>query len=348
MITRFAEVDPVSPDPKIIEEAGELIRNGGLVAFPTETVYGLGGDAFKAESSKKIYAAKGRPSDNPLIVHIADPEAAEKAASDIPETYWLLADAFWPGPLTMIIKKSEAMPEETTGGLDTVAIRLPSHPVAAALIKASGGYIAAPSANASGRPSPTSAKHVKEDLDGRIDMIIDGGSCSIGLESTIVDLSSGKPQILRPGFITKEMLEDVLGEVELDPTLLKPSAGRPKAPGMRYRHYAPQGEMHIYIGEQQAVSERINSELDKAKAYGKRCGVICTEETRDKYEADSVVSVGSRDDVKGAAAEIYAVLRDFDDKGIEVICSEAFSEEGYGLALMNRLYKACGYQVVRV
>ena len=348
MNTRFAQVDPEKPDQGIIEEAAGVIKAGGLVAFPTETVYGLGGDAFMAESSKKIYAAKGRPSDNPLIVHIADIEAAEKAGSDIPGEFYLLSDAFWPGPLTMIVRKSPDMPYETTGGLDTVAMRMPSHPVAEALIRASGGFIAAPSANASGRPSPTTARHVKDDLDGRIDMILDGGSCSIGLESTIVDLSCGKPQILRPGFITREMLEDVLGGVDLDPTLFKPSAGRPKAPGMRYRHYAPQGEMHIYIGGQQAVSARIREELDKAKAYGKRCGVICTDETRAEYEADTVISVGSREDVKGAAAEIYSILRDFDDKGIEVICSEGFSEEGYGLALMNRLYKACGYLVVRV
>ena len=191
METRYVKVDPACPDEKIIKEAGEIIASGGLVAFPTETVYGLGGDAFRAESSKKIYAAKGRPSDNPLIVHIAEADAAEKAACDIPDEFWLLADAFWPGPLTMIVKKRESLPYETTGGLDSVAIRMPSHPVAAALIEASGGFIAAPSANASGRPSPTTAKHVADDLDGRIDMIIDGGSCDIGLESTIVDLSCG-------------------------------------------------------------------------------------------------------------------------------------------------------------
>lgn len=348
MNTRYITIDPENIDEKLMEEAGAVIKDGGLVAFPTETVYGLGGDAFRAESSKKIYAAKGRPSDNPLIVHIADPEDAGKAGCDIPDEFWLLSDAFWPGPLTMIVKKSEAMPLETTGGLDTVAIRLPSHPVAAALIRAAGGFIAAPSANASGRPSPTAAKHVKDDLDGRIDMIIDGGSCDLGLESTIIDLSCGTPQILRPGFITKEMLEDVLGGVELDPTLFKPSAGRPKAPGMRYRHYAPQGEMHIFTGESEAVCTRINEEIAKARSFGKRSAVICTNETKGCYDADAVVSMGSRDDVKGAAAEIYSVLRDFDDKGIELICSESFSEEGFGLALMNRLYKACGYQIVRV
>ncbi|MCR4584983.1 MAG: threonylcarbamoyl-AMP synthase [Lachnospiraceae bacterium] len=343
MNTVFVKTDPERIDEKIMAEAGRVIKEGGLVAFPTETVYGLGGDAFRAESSKKIYAAKGRPSDNPLIVHIAKAEDAGKAGKDIPDSFWLLADAFWPGPLTMIVKKSEAMPPETTGGLDTVAIRFPSHPVAAALIEASGGFIAAPSANASGRPSPTEARHVREDLDGRIDMIIDGGSCNIGLESTIVDLSTGRPQILRPGFITKEMLEDVLGEVELDPTLFKPSAGRPKAPGMRYRHYAPKGDMRIFRGDTEKICARICEEL-KANE-GSRTAVICADDTKDKYAADMVVSLGARDDAKGAAAAVYGILRDFDSEGIEKIYCEGFSEEGYGLALMNRLYKASGFNV---
>ena len=226
-------------EASVYEKAGEIIKNGGLVAFPTETVYGLGGDAFNPDSSKKIYAAKGRPSDNPLIVHIAEMSALDKLSDNIPKTLYDLADAFWPGPLTMIIKKKQAVPSETTGGLDTVAIRMPDHPVALKLIRAGGGYIAAPSANASGRPSPTLASHVEEDLNGRIDMIIDGGEVGIGIESTIVDLSGDVPMILRPGYVTRDMLERVIGTVETDPTLMKKTeGGRPKAPGMRY------GTMH--------------------------------------------------------------------------------------------------------
>ncbi len=346
METLFERTDPENPDPRVIEKAGEIIKRGGLVAFPTETVYGLGGDAFRAESSEKIYAAKGRPSDNPLIVHIADIADAGKAGRDIPDSFYLLSDAFWPGPLTMIVKKTEAMPLTTTGGLDTVAIRMPVHKVAAAFIKAAGGFIAAPSANASGRPSPTTAAHVKEDLDGLIDMIIDGGGADYGLESTIVDLTGDRPQILRPGFITKEMLSDVLGEVETDPTLMRPGQGRPKAPGMRYRHYAPKGDMCIYKGDTASVCERICGELEKNK--GRRRAVICADDTAKCYDAEAVVSIGERADVRGAASAAYGILRDFDAEGIEKIYCEGFSEDGYGLALMNRLYKASGFNVVEV
>ena len=202
-----------------IKEAAQIIRDGGLVAFPTETVYGLGGNALNAEASAKIYAAKGRPSDNPLIAHIANETGLYEIAAEVPESAKKLMDAFWPGPLTMIFSKKDIMPRETTGGLDTVAVRMPAHPVAQALIEEAGVPIAAPSANLSGRPSPTTAQHVKTDLDGRIEMILDGGSCDIGLESTIVDVTGEVPMILRPGFITKEMLEEVAGEIALDPTL---------------------------------------------------------------------------------------------------------------------------------
>lgn len=246
---------------EVMEKAGEILKSGGLVAFPTETVYGLGGDALNPEASAKIYAAKGRPSDNPLIVHIADMEALKVLASEVPEKAKILADRFWPGPLTMIMPKSDAVPYATTGGLDTVAIRMPSHPTAYELIRSSGVYIAAPSANTSGRPSPTTAQHVYEDLNGRIDMIIDSGKVDIGLESTIVDLTGEIPTILRPGYITRAMLEEVVGPVTIDKAILAEHEDpnlRPKAPGMKYKHYAPKGDLVIVEGKKQAVAEMIN------------------------------------------------------------------------------------------
>jgi L-threonylcarbamoyladenylate synthase len=261
MKTIMQTINPESFRDEELEEACRILQKGGLVAFPTETVYGLGGDAMHPEASAKIYAAKGRPSDNPLIVHIADMDALEDIAQSVPEAAVKLADHFWPGPLTMIFPKKEAVPKSTTGGLETVAVRMPSHPVARALIRESGVYIAAPSANTSGRPSPTKAEHVKEDLDGRIDMILDGGAVGIGLESTIVDLSTGVPTILRPGYITGEMLEDVLGEVQVDPAILSQKMNPnivAKAPGMKYRHYAPKGQMTIIEGDTGKVVDEIN------------------------------------------------------------------------------------------
>ena len=333
-------------DTAVYEKAGAIIKNGGLVAFPTETVYGLGGDAFNPDSSKKIYAAKGRPSDNPLIVHIAEMSALDKLSDNIPEILYDLADAFWPGPLTMIIKKKQAVPSETTGGLDTVAIRMPDHPVALQLIRAGGGYIAAPSANASGRPSPTLASHVEEDLNGRIDMIIDGGEVGIGIESTIVDLSGDVPMILRPGYVTSDMLERVIGTVETDPTLMKKTeGGRPKAPGMRYRHYAPKGDMQIFAGEMSSVAETINK---RVRQSSRRCGILCSDESIRLYDDKGIIirSLGSRTDLRSVALNIYRALREFDDEGIEEIYAESFDTEGFGQAVMNRMLKAAGYNII--
>jgi L-threonylcarbamoyladenylate synthase len=336
-------------DFDILQEAGSIIKQGGLVAFPTETVYGLGGDALNPASSKKIYEAKGRPSDNPLIVHIADMDALDKIVRDIPETAIKLAEAFWPGPLTMIFHKSDLVPCETTGGLDTVAVRMPVHRVAREFIRAAGGYIAAPSANRSGRPSPTIAKYVAEDLDGRIEMLIDGGDVAIGLESTIVDLTSDEPMILRPGYITKEMLEAVLSKVEEDRTLMRDDSGvAPKAPGMKYRHYAPKGELTIVVGAQDDVVRYINGQLNEAREEGKITGVIATDETVARYCADAEKSVGSRQDETAIAKELYRILREFDDEQAEVIYSEAFDTSGIGQAIMNRLLKAAGHKVVKV
>ena len=353
MNTKIIKVPPeevlTGADEEALQEAGRILKEGGLVAFPTETVYGLGGDGLNSESSRKIYAAKGRPSDNPLIIHICRLEDIHGIVSELTEDARLVAEAFWPGPLTLILPKAGRVPRETTGGLDTVAVRFPSHPVARKLIEYGGGYIAAPSANVSGRPSPTVAKYVIEDMDGRIDMIVDGGEVGIGLESTILDMTVKPARILRPGYITREMLEDVLGRVEMDEALIHPDSGIvPKAPGMKYRHYAPRGELVIVEGEPERVVEYINEQVTLAGEAGEKTGVISTRELAAQYRADVVKSVGSREDEESIARNLFAALRAFDDEGVTRIYSESFSSQGLGWAIMNRLLKAAGHKVVRV
>ena len=349
METKWIEIDENNIDQEAVEEAGRIIKGGGLVAFPTETVYGLGGDALNKESSKKIYAAKGRPSDNPLIVHICKWEDLEKIVKKIPDCAKVLADAFWPGPLTMIFEKNDLVPDETTGGLSTVAVRYPNHKTAMAFIEAAGGFVAAPSANVSGRPSPTEGKYVYEDMNGRIEMILDGGLVGIGLESTIVDLTEEIPVILRPGYITEEMLLKVLGEVKTDPTILNVAADMaPKAPGMKYRHYAPKGELTIVSGEVDKVVETINGQIKQAMDKGLKTGVIGTDETVCQYHADSKKSVGKRLDEASIARRLYQILREFDEEDVEILYSEAFDETGVGQAIMNRLLKAAGHKVLQV
>lgn len=340
-------------DREVMARAGQIIKDGGLVAFPTETVYGLGGDALNPDSSRKIYAAKGRPSDNPLIVHIYRWEDIYRIADPVPEAAVKLAKAFWPGPLTMILNKTELVPKETTGGLSTVAVRFPADHRALALIEAAGGFVAAPSANASGRPSPTLAQYVREDMDGRIEMILDGGEVGIGLESTIVDLTGKEPMILRPGFVTKEMLEEVLESVDVDRTILDANCKlRPKAPGMRYRHYAPKGELSIIEGDSETVTETICKKSRAAKENGAKVGIIATDETLARYRADSgadsIKSVGSRGDEASVGRNLYRILREFDDEEVTVMYSESFSESGFGQAIMNRLLKAAGHHVEMV
>lgn len=336
-------------EEKALMHAGEIIRAGGLVAFPTETVYGLGGDALNPGSSRKIYAAKGRPSDNPLIVHIYRFEDIYGIAGQVPEAAARLAEAFWPGPLTMILPKSSRVPPETTGGLETVAVRLPSHPAARKLIQYSGGYVAAPSANLSGRPSPTTAKYVIEDMQGRVEAIVDGGHVGIGLESTIVDLTVDPPQILRPGYVTEEKLAGILGQVEADAAVTASGGGEaPRAPGMKYRHYAPRGSLVIVEGEPEKVAAYVNSRTAEEKAAGYKTGVIATKEMHGQYGADVVKYIGSRDDEETIARNLFAVLREFDDENVLRIYSESFSSEGLGQAIMNRLLKAAGHHVVRV
>lgn len=347
METKIIQMSEEQIDKQKLEEAGAIIKAGGLVAFPTETVYGLGGDALNPASSKKIYAAKGRPSDNPLIVHIADMEALPPIVAEIPEQAKRLAEVFWPGPLTMIFRKSDLVPRETTGGLDTVAVRMPVHKVAREFIRAAGGYVAAPSANLSGRPSPTVAKYVAEDMGGRIEMIIDGGDVEIGLESTIVDMTVEEPMILRPGYITKEMLEEVLETVEEDCTLMRADSGQaPKAPGMKYRHYAPKGDLTIVAGEALKVIDYINEQTTQAAAGGKKVGVIGTDATIGQYHAQVCKSAGNREQDSTIAKELYRILREFDDEKVEVIYSESFSTQGLGQAIMNRLLKAAGHKVI--
>lgn len=350
MDTIIEKVDPRHIDTDVMEQAGKLIAEGELVAFPTETVYGLGGDALDPDASRKIYAAKGRPSDNPLIVHIADFDDMKRVAREVPEQAKKLADAFWPGPLTMIVWKSDAVPEATTGGMQTVAVRMPNHPVALELIRRSGCLIAAPSANTSGRPSPTEAQHVAEDLSGKIAMILDGGPVGIGIESTIIDLTEEKPMILRPGYITPEMLSEVLQEeVVIDPGIIAADDTRkPKAPGMKYKHYAPKAEMIIVDGAQDAVIHKINELTAAKRAEGKKVAVIATDETKDRYDAQVILSMGKRADEDAIAQHLYKILRECDELDVGEIYSECFQTPRIGQAIMNRLLKAAGHTVIHV
>jgi len=349
METKYLKINTDSFSDSELEEAGDIIKKGGLVAFPTETVYGLGGDGLNPESSKKIYAAKGRPSDNPLIIHIAELKDLFSITTGVSEKALLLAESFWPGPLTMILKKSSKVPFETTGGLDTVAVRMPNDKIALSLIKNSGGFIAAPSANLSGRPSPTKAEHVKEDMDGRIEMIIDGGSSIIGLESTIVDLTEEVPIILRPGYISMKSLSRVVGDVVYDPAILESGSDEaPRAPGMKYRHYAPKGELSIVKGEREKVIDYIKTQSMEALENGERVGIVATEETYLNYSATVVQNIGSRDDEETIARRLYAVLRDFDEDNITRIYSEDFETPNMGQAIMNRLIKAAGHHIIKL
>ena len=344
MKTLIEKMNKNNVDMQVIQRAGEIIKQGGLVAFPTETVYGLGANALDEEAAKKTYAAKGRPSDNPLIVHIAEYRALEKIAVDIPERTAAIAEHFWPGPLTMIFKKSEAVPYGTTGGLDTVAVRMPSDTIARELILASGGYVSAPSANTSGRPSPTLAEHVAEDLSGRIEMILDSGSVEIGLESTILDMTVEPPMILRPGAITADMLEEVIGMVSIDETILGAESEKaPKAPGMKYRHYAPKAKLTIVEGNIREEVLAIRQMVYAAMNDKKKVGIIATKETIAYYSNGIIRNIGSREDEKSIAKNLYAVLREFDSEGVDEIYSESFAMKGIGNAIMNRLEKAAGH-----
>ena len=350
MDTILRKIDVENIDISIIQEASDILKKGEMVAFPTETVYGLGANALDEMASKKIYEAKGRPSDNPLIVHVANMKQLEPLVKDIPENAVKLMKAFWPGPLTIVFNKSEKVPYGTTGGLDTIAIRMPDNKLALKLIEVSDIPIAAPSANTSGRPSPTNASHVMEDLNGKISMILDGGETGIGIESTIVDVTSGVPMILRPGYINKKMLEEVVGEVTVDRAVSEPASLdiKPKAPGMKYRHYAPKADFTIYDGELARVTVKIN---ETAKGYiqkGFKVGIIASDETKAEYDFGEVISIGTRDDEITITRNLYKVLREFDDRQVDYILGEAFVGGQLGQAIMNRLLKAAGYKVESV
>ncbi len=334
-----------------IRRGAEIIRSGGLVAFPTETVYGLGANGMDAEASAKIYAAKGRPSDNPMIVHIADRSELSGLTVEVTADMEVLMDAFWPGPMTMVVKARPEVPKVTTGGLDTVAVRMPNHPTALALIAAAGVPVAAPSANASGRPSPTAGQHVMDDLNGRIDAVIMGDACQIGIESTVIDMTGETPMILRPGKITAEDFAGVLGkEVTLDPALLKKPKFisnptdqdglgevtdedfKPKSPGQKYTHYAPKAEMIIFKGDPEAVRLAIAEAKMERIQFGEKVGVILYEDS----------------DPDGAARNFFAELRAMDKAGVDVIFAAALKEDGVGFAVMNRMFKSAGYHIIEV
>lgn len=333
-------VNKVKVYPQIVD-AAELLQLGQVVAFPTETVYGLGANAFSDEAVQLIFKAKGRPSDNPLIVHIANNKQLGELVEEIPEGAKKLMEAFWPGPLTIILKSKKQVSKYVTAGLSTVGVRMPDHPVALALIEASGLPIAAPSANTSGKPSPTSAKHVFEDLNGRISGIVDGGSTGVGLESTVIDCSQELFTILRPGSITPEMINKVVSNVEIDPATVKETEA-PKSPGMKYKHYAPDAQMHLVNGSIEFIHKLIHN----AKLEGKKVGILTTEENVNQYKADVVLACGKRDDLTTVAASLYDCIRQFNEENVDIIYCESFPYEGIGIAIMNRLWKACGHSVI--
>jgi len=348
MITQYFKVDRDKPAREVLKQAADLLRQGELVAFPTETVYGLGADGLNAQAVKKIYWAKGRPSDNPLILHIADTPAIEQLVRHVPANAAALMAKFWPGPLTIVLPRRRIVPDVVTGGLDTVAVRLPDSAVARELIRLAGVPVAAPSANTSGRPSPTTAEAVKADLDGRIAAIVDAGPCQVGVESTIVDCSTPVPTLLRPGGITLEMLQAVLGDVACDPALKGPTTVRPKAPGMKYRHYAPAAPLILVEAEPAVAEAIIKREVTAALARGERVGAIVSAETAAELPASVVTAVyGERGDYAAMAKRLYQCLRRFDLVPVDIIFAEGVAETGLGLAVMNRLRKAAGYHILR-
>ncbi|MEM1515347.1 MAG: L-threonylcarbamoyladenylate synthase [Thermoproteota archaeon] len=349
--TIILKVDEENPDPEKIMLAANVIRSGGLVAFPTETVYGLGADALNPDAVREIYVAKMRPMDNPIIVHVAKKDDVYRLTVDVPGSVEKLIESFWPGPLTLILKASSIIPKVTIGDLDTIAIRMPKHRVALALIREAGRPIAAPSANLSGRPSPTLAEHVIQDLYGRIDIILDAGPANIGVESTVLDLTCNPPQILRPGGVTCEELKAVLGEVTIHPAAVarrEVYVERTSSPGMKYRHYAPKAEILIVEGEASSIVKKIRELSEHYVKAGKKVGILTTDENLGEYNLGIVKSMGSRKNLALIARNLFRILREFDEDGVNLIIAEGLPEENLGLAIMNRLRKAAGYNIIRV
>lgn len=336
-------VDNLTGYPQITQ-AADLLLNNEVVAFPTETVYGLGANALNDQAVAKIFEAKGRPADNPLIIHIADEAVVSDFVEEIPEKAKQLMKAYWPGPLTIILKMKEGvLSEKATVGLSTVGIRMPDHPVALALLQKTNLPIAAPSANSSGRPSPTTAEHVWDDLQGKISGIVDGGPTGVGLESTVLDCTEEIPVILRPGGITAQQIEEVIGKITVDPALLD-SGQKPKSPGMKYRHYAPDAALVLVKGEREDIQRLI---LEKQQE-GLKVGVLTTEENENFYQADKVIACGSRKNLDSVAGSLYDTLRNFNSADLDLILSEMFPDEGVGQAIMNRLVKAAGYRIISI
>ncbi len=347
--TVFWRVDKNCPDPEVIRQAGHILRRGGLVAFPTETVYGLGANALDGRAVESIFTAKGRPRDNPLIVHIADTGMVYRYTRSVPERALLLMRRFWPGPLTLVLPGNGRIPREVSAGLDSLAFRMPDHPVALALIREAGVPLAAPSANLSGRPSPTTARHVYSDLNGRIDAILDGGPAGMGVESTVLDVTGDVPVVLRPGGVTPDQIRETAGAVVLDGSLslAGPPPRRPRSPGMKYRHYAPAAPLVLVEGDGVRVVEEIKRLAADYARRGKKVGVLCRAGNRDKYAGVLAVPAGGACDHASVAAVLYDALRRFEGTGVDVILAEGVQPEGLGLAVANRLRRAAG-RIIKV
>lgn len=345
--TKIVKVDPYNIDYDIIKEAAKIINDGGTVVFPTETVYGIGADALNDEAVDKIFKAKGRPQDNPLIVHIARFDDLYDLALEVPDNVKILADKYWPGPMTMIINKKNILSDKITAGLKTAAIRLPENEIALALIRESKKPIAAPSANTSGKPSPTEVGHVIDDLMGKVDMIIDGGSTYIGLESTVVDMTTDIPMILRPGGITIEDIVKVLGQCEYDPAIIKNDDKIvPKSPGQKYRHYSPKADVILYKGSLEDMARTIIHDYVQFELEGKKVGIMSTSQTEKYYVGKNTICAGDRTNLLTISSNLFRDLRKFDELGMNIILAEAVDEQGLGKAIMNRLGKAAGKTIM--
>lgn len=348
--TLVLKVDSQNPELEKIRVAASFIKKGGLVAFPTETVYGLGADALNPKAVLALFEAKKRPLDNPPIVHVGKTEDVYQLVKHVPKKAEMLMERFWPGPLTLIFKRSEIVPSVTVAGLDTIAIRMPRHNVALALLRESGCPIAAPSANLAGKPSPTSAEHVLEDLNGRIDAVLDAGPTSIGVESTVLDLTSDPPQILRPGGAPYEDLKKVLGRVEIHPVAVADKEvpiEKVRSPGVKHKHYAPKAEVIVVEGEVQAIVKKTVELAEEHARRGLKVGILATDETAANYEGYVVKSLGSRGDLATIAKNLFRLLREFDVENVDVIIAEGVPPKGLGLAVMNRLRRAAGYRIVK-